>query len=181
MDTYLRVLVFVTVGWLALVLMICGSRLRGNAVGNPPIAWPALALAKLGLAVPFVLLIRYAAQGSSPISVWMALGAAGLLIGGCAIVTAGLLALGTNLRMGLPQPATSLVTSGIYRFSRNPIYFGIYLYLGASLVVALSWLNFCAVLAAVVLHHWIILAEEHFLEEKFRDYEKYRRCVRRYF
>ena len=181
MDTYLRVLVFVAVGWLALVLLICGARLRGNAIGNPPIAWPALALAKLGLAIPIVLLIRYAAQGSSPTSAWNALGAAGLLIGGCAIVTAGLSALGTNLRLGLPEPPTSLVTSGIYRVSRNPIYVGVYFYLGASLVVAFSWLNFCAVLTAVVLHHWIILAEEHFLEEKFRDYEKYRRCVRRYF
>jgi protein-S-isoprenylcysteine O-methyltransferase Ste14 len=82
--------------------------------------------------------------------------------------------------MGLPQDETALVSSGMYGFSRNPIYLGIFLIMGASLVYAFSWVNLVAVILGVALHHRIVLAEEKFLYRQFSGYEAYCRRVRRW-
>ena len=61
MATFLRVLAFVARGWLVFAIMIFGSRLRGNAFGDPPIPRLAFLLAKLGVAVSFLLFLSRAA------------------------------------------------------------------------------------------------------------------------
>ncbi len=180
MATVLRILVFVSSGWLVFAIMIFGSRLRGNPFGEPPIPRFAFLLAKLGVGISFLLLLGRAALAPPSLPGWATFAVVCLLVGGCCIGTAAFSALGASLRVGLPQERTALVTSGIYRFSRNPIYLGLYLFLAASLVYSFSWLNVGAVLTGVVLHHRIILAEERFLAERFGEYEAYRNNVRRY-
>jgi protein-S-isoprenylcysteine O-methyltransferase Ste14 len=73
-----------------------------------------------------------------------------------------------------------LVTSGVYRFSRNPIYAGIFCLMAASLIYAFSWLNVAAVAIGALLHHRIVLGEEKFLASHFDGYDAYRKRVRRY-
>jgi len=81
-----------------------------------------------------------------------------------------------------PAAATSLVTSGIYRLTRNPMY------LGQALVLlgGVLWLGSAAALLAVPLFvGWItrfqILPEERVLADRFgADYAAFRRGVRRW-
>lgn len=78
---------------------------------------------------------------------------------------------------------TELVTSGIYRFSRNPAFLGFDLvYLGV-LLMFFNWLLLAASLfASVMFHIQIARVEEPFLDRVFgADYAVYKRTVNRYF
>ncbi|MGF1628474.1 MAG: methyltransferase family protein [Kiloniellaceae bacterium] len=110
------------------------------------------------------------------------LGAAlGLL--GLALV---LIAAGRFFRAGTAiqphQPASALVTGGLYRLSRNPIYLGItLLYLG--LVAGFASLGALALLPVVLLamEFGVIRREERYLERRFgQAYRDYRARVRRW-
>ena len=82
-----------------------------------------------------------------------------------------------------PYKATAaLVQTGIYRFSRNPIYVGFLLVAVASAACANSaWLILAAVALFVLLRFGVVSREEQYLSRKFGDvYEGYRRKVRRW-
>ena len=149
-------------------------------LGRPTISWPALLLAKLAVGLSLALMLwKLTSSGlrlpAPAAAVFLVLALVGLLL-----LVAGIFRLGSNLRVGLPDEQTTLVTSGVYRFSRNPIYAGVFCLMGASLICAFSWLNVAAVLAGGLLHHRIVLAEEKFLASRFAGYDAYRRRVRRY-
>lgn len=107
--------------------------------------------------------------------------AAGLFLGGFAVLGLAYRSLGDANTTGLPKAGTQLRTAGIYAHSRNPLYLGLYLmtagaviYCGCVVVLALG-------AAAVIAHHRIVLAEERFLLARFGPaYEEYRARVRRY-
>ena len=77
---------------------------------------------------------------------------------------------------------TDLVTSGVYRFSRNPAFLGFDLvYLGL-LLMFFNW-ALCALscFAALMFHLQIVNVEEAFLLSAFGDeYLEYRKHVGRY-
>lgn len=77
---------------------------------------------------------------------------------------------------------TDLVTSGVYRISRNPAFLGFDLvYLGVLLTFFSWWLAALSVFAAVMFHVQIARVEEPFLRVAFgEDYRRYERKVRRY-
>jgi protein-S-isoprenylcysteine O-methyltransferase Ste14 len=87
---------------------------------------------------------------------------------------------GTNINP--LQPATSLVTTGPFRFSRNPLYLSLtLLFAGLSLVVNTLWGFIALVPVLMVLHFGVILREERYLEAKFGEsYRHYRSQVRRW-
>jgi protein-S-isoprenylcysteine O-methyltransferase Ste14 len=89
-------------------------------------------------------------------------------------------AVGTNINPALP--ATTIVTSGPFRFSRNPLYFALtLLYLGLTLAVNTWWGIVVLVPLLTVMHRGVVLREERYLEEKFGGrYRQYRSKVRRY-
>ena len=80
------------------------------------------------------------------------------------------------------QPTTTIVETGPYRFTRNPIYLGMMLGLiGLAIVVNSLWLLLTLVPFALVIRYGVIAREEAYLERKFGDvYGRYRARVRRW-
>ena len=89
-------------------------------------------------------------------------------------------AAGTNVRPSLP--ATAIVTTGPFRFSRNPLYCSLtLLYLGLTAIFNTWWGLIVLVPLLLVMHFGVVLREERYLERKFGDtYRQYRMSVRRY-
>lgn len=85
---------------------------------------------------------------------------------------------------GVPvhHPVTALVTSGIYAWSRNPMYLGLALVMAASALWANStWLVIALVAMMLVIRYAVVAREEAFLEARFGDaYRAYRTRVRRW-
>ena len=80
------------------------------------------------------------------------------------------------------SPTTALVTSGPFRFSRNPIYVAYLLFTVAILLVANSgWGLVFGLVAAVASDRLVVADEEERLRDAFGErYEAYRRAVRRW-
>lgn len=80
------------------------------------------------------------------------------------------------------RPASRLVTSGPYRFSRNPMYSGLgVLYLGLALVFDVGWPVVLFPSAAAALYFLVVRREERYLAHAFgEDYGAYTRSVRRW-
>jgi protein-S-isoprenylcysteine O-methyltransferase Ste14 len=80
------------------------------------------------------------------------------------------------------KPASTLVTRGIFRFLRNPMYVGLIVMVAAlAILLASDWMLVMTVLLAVVLHLGVVRREERYLEGKFGDaYRRYRDRVPRY-
>jgi protein-S-isoprenylcysteine O-methyltransferase Ste14 len=94
--------------------------------------------------------------------------------------------IGAFRRAGTPvipfERSTTLVTTGVYRFTRNPMYLGLSLILTGTAVMAGSLGAFLPLPPLVwILQCGYIDAEERFLEELFgSDYAKYKSRVRRW-
>jgi protein-S-isoprenylcysteine O-methyltransferase Ste14 len=111
---------------------------------------------------------------------WCGLLLAVLAAGIIAWGTFSLLSAGTNVNPTLPT--TSIVTSGPYQFSRNPLYVGLtLLFLGLTLTMNTWWGILVLIPLVLVMHNAVVLREERYLEEKFGEsYRQYRSKVRRY-
>ena len=97
------------------------------------------------------------------------------------ILILSFLRLADSVRMGLPRESTTLITTGIYAYSRNPMYIGVYLLLIASCLYTPNPINLLCALVSIWVHHRIVLAEEKFLADRFGTaWEDYKKRVRRY-
>jgi protein-S-isoprenylcysteine O-methyltransferase Ste14 len=113
-----------------------------------------------------------------PLISWIAVG---ILIAGTLVMIAAIHGLGATLKVGLPEEDTELRTDGIYSFSRNPIYLGVFIIILASCLYFPDLINIAAGIYAVFMHHKIIKGEEKFLETRFGEsWKNYRLRVRRY-
>ena len=86
-------------------------------------------------------------------------------------------------RAGIPgEDKTELVTTGIYKYSRNPAFLGFdFMYIGV-LLMYFNLLLAVFSLFAIVMLHLQILQEEKYLSEVFGDaYREYKKHVFRYF
>lgn len=86
-------------------------------------------------------------------------------------------------RAGIPsEEKTTMISSGIFRFSRNPAFLGFDLtYIGVCLAFGNLVLFIIATITIITLHLQI-LEEEKFLENTFKEeYLTYKRKVGRYF
>jgi protein-S-isoprenylcysteine O-methyltransferase Ste14 len=110
---------------------------------------------------------------------------AALLVLGVAIMLLGVLAFrraSTTVDPRSPESTSRIVRSGIYRFTRNPMYLGM-------LVTLIAWLGWLSNVGAALvpalyglyITRWQIVPEERALTEKFgAEYEAYRNSVRRW-
>jgi protein-S-isoprenylcysteine O-methyltransferase Ste14 len=89
-------------------------------------------------------------------------------------------AAGTNIRPD--RPTTSLVTTGLFAHTRNPVYIGGELALvGLALLLGSDWILLLMAPAMLLLHYGVVLREERYLERKFgAAYLAYKESVPRY-
>jgi len=107
-----------------------------------------------------------------------------LIVGGS--VAIGLSALlkmrevGTNVNP--MQPTTTLVTTGPFRFTRNPIYLAITLtYAGLGVLFNTLWSLLLLPVVLLLMNRGVIEREEAYLERKFgAQYQTYKESVRRW-
>ena len=80
------------------------------------------------------------------------------------------------------RPTTTIVESGPYRFTRYPIYLGMFLGLiGLAIAFDNLWLLILLVTFALVIRYGVVGREEAYLERKFGNvYRGYRSRVRRW-
>ena len=90
----------------------------------------------------------------------------------------------SRLRTGimLQEPATRIVTTGPYRWSRNPQYVAfVAMYLGASILANTLWPLVLLPLVIAALHWLVIEREEAYMHRTFRDeYRAYCQRVHRW-
>ena len=101
---------------------------------------------------------------------------------GDSIFLLSVLCMKDSWRAGIPdQEHTELVTSGIYRFSRNPAFLGFdFMYIGVMLMYC-NLLTVPLTVFAIVMLHLQILQEERYLDETFGEaYREYKRHTFRY-
>lgn len=107
---------------------------------------------------------------------------AGLVLGAVSLFTLSFRefrAAGTSVRG--QKPTTTIVRSGPYRYSRNPIYLSfILLLIGLSIWLNDPWLLVTLVPPVVFISAVVIPREERFLERNFPEYSSYKAAVRRW-
>jgi len=107
--------------------------------------------------------------------------AAGLLCFASVIVMLSFFRLGESIRVGLSNENTTLKTTGIYQYSRNPLYVGVILISVSSCLYFPDLVNICFTCYGIFIHHRIIKGEENFLSSKFgSSWDEYQHRVRRY-
>ncbi len=108
---------------------------------------------------------------------WLAVAIEGL---GLLVIWRGYRDLGDGNQMGLGR-APKLRVSGVYQWSRNPIYVGFHLMTMAAVLYTLNPLVLLLAMTAIAVHHAIVRAEEaHLTREVGPAYIDYARRVRRY-
>ena len=113
----------------------------------------------------------------------------GFDIAGCVLIAAGFVLfvlasveLGVSWRIGIDTRSPGgLVTSGVFSFSRNPIYLFFFSLAAGTFLIAGNPFFLAWIFLFVPVVHSQVLAEEKFLESRFGDeYRAYRKRVRRY-
>jgi protein-S-isoprenylcysteine O-methyltransferase Ste14 len=100
---------------------------------------------------------------------------------GLFFVVISLINLGRSTRLGLPSESTVLKTNGLYKISRNPMYFGFYLLTISATIYMFNLVIFVLGVYSIIIYHLIIIGEESFLDKRFGvDYSNYKKTVRRY-
>jgi protein-S-isoprenylcysteine O-methyltransferase Ste14 len=149
-----------------------------GVVGRPILFFPAAIL--VGLALDRLLPLPFAIPKADGVP-W--------IVGGCLIVF-GLASFASGVRnfsraaTPLPtnRPARVLVTTGIYRWTRNPIYLGFLLVYGGIGIAAQSpWVLILTLPIAITVRYGVVAREEAYLERRFGDsYRDYKARVRRW-
>jgi len=106
-----------------------------------------------------------------------------LLALGVAVVVS---AAGLFRKLGTPlkpfEESTVVVTNGMFRFTRNPMYLGMVVGLFGVAILLRSLVSFLPIpVFAAIIHFQFILNEEHFMEDLFgEEYLAYKHKVRRW-
>lgn len=147
-----------------------------KVITHPPILFLGALLIGLGLnyAWPLGLLLEGARW---PLAIGLVL-VAGALAFTC---VKKFIAAGTNIPTN--RPVNAIVTTGPYRYSRNPIYIALsLLYIGLSVACDSLWSLVLLGPTLLILTHGVIVREERYLAEKFgAEYTDYAEKVHRWF
>ncbi len=105
-----------------------------------------------------------------------------LCMGGLTLFALSLVSFGRSFRVGIdPDHPDKLVTTGVFAFSRNPIYVAFGFVLLGQFLVFSNWILLIYMAAAAWLIHRQVLREEEFLRKNYgQQYLEYSARVRRY-
>ncbi len=147
-----------------------------NVIIRPPIAWALAALAALALQWLMPLRFMPAAAPSG----WVGGAVFAIALSLAAWAIAAISRAGSNVPTNMPT--TTIVDTGPYRFTRNPVYLGMFFGLvGLAIAFDSLWLLVALVPFALVLRYGVVAREEAYLERKFGHvYRRYRSRVRRW-
>lgn len=81
------------------------------------------------------------------------------------------------------RPTTRLITTGIFAWSRNPLYLGgVVTYISLGMLLNSLWSLILLIPAVIAAHFILIIPEERYLQIQFgEEYQRYARAVRRWF
>ena len=105
-----------------------------------------------------------------------------LCFSGLFVLLWSLMSFGKSFRVGIDVDSPDeLVTSGVFAFSRNPIYVGFGLVLIGEFLAFSNWILLVYLAAGVWLFHRQVLREEEFMRQHYgQEYLDYCKRVRRY-
>lgn len=106
----------------------------------------------------------------------------GFCLAGLMLLFLSLVSFGNSFRVGIDtaQP-DKLITTGVFAFSRNPIYVAFGSVLLGEFLVFPNWILLVYMVAAMWLFHRQVTREETYLREHYgQEYEKYSKKVSRY-
>jgi protein-S-isoprenylcysteine O-methyltransferase Ste14 len=147
-----------------------------NVIIRPPIAWALAVLA--GLVLDQLLPLPFVPATVPAVSLGAIVFALALALFAWAIMT--ITRAGSNVPTS--RPVTTIIDSGPYRLTRNPIYLGMMLGLtGLAIAFNSLWPSLTLVPFVLVIRYGVVAREEAYLERKFGDvYRRYRARVRRW-
>lgn len=128
---------------------------------NTKIKWLGIALIGIGICLYLLCAITFVVRGSGTPNIWFA----------------------RPLRFLLGEEPGKMVNSGLYRFSRNPMYVGVLTtVLGEACFYQRYVLLHYFLFLVILFHLVVVMIEEPHLRKKFgKDYEEYRKKTRRWF
>ena len=105
-----------------------------------------------------------------------------LCLGGLILLLLSLVSFGNSFRVGIDvDHADKLVTTGVFAFSRDPIYVAFGFVLLGQFLVFPNWILLVYLAAGIGLFHRQVLREEGFLRQQYdQEYAEYSNRVRRY-
>jgi protein-S-isoprenylcysteine O-methyltransferase Ste14 len=105
-----------------------------------------------------------------------------LCLAGLFLLLLSLISFGKSFRIGIDQAhPDKLVTTGIFAFSRNPIYVAFASVLLGQFLLFSNWILLVYLLAAIWLFHRQVSREEQYLRSHYgQQYSEYSNRVRRY-
>jgi protein-S-isoprenylcysteine O-methyltransferase Ste14 len=147
-----------------------------QVIVRPPLAWGLAVIAGLALDWLTPLPFLPADLPARPLGATVFVLALALLVWAVATIVRA----GSNVPT--TRPTTGIVESGPYRFTRNPIYLGMFLGLiGLTIAFDNLWMLIMATLFALIIRYGVVAREEAYLDRKFGDaYRGYRSRVRRW-
>ena len=159
---------------------------KQQIIGRPPIPVVFFLLAKTLVTVNLTFLILKGLNVNivrlfAPIA-FIDIIALAFLIIGTAILFLSTIKLKNDLVFGLSSSESrQLQTKGIYAISRHPFYLGFIFILFSSCLFNPHYLNIIAFIGAWIIHHFIMIKEEQFLNSQYgEDYKLYTKRVNRY-
>lgn len=119
-----------------------------------------------------------------PVSLTVNILGACLMLAGLTLAVLSQIMMGTSWKIGVPkgkEDKQELITTGLYAFSRNPIYVGIMMFLLGGSLVAPSILTGICLFGTFFLVQKVITREEAYMHSMFGEqYDTYTQKVRRW-
>lgn len=170
---------------IGLIISVVIARVQGiNFIGKPSVQPLLFYTSKLSIFFSIGFLLVKAimpAFGWMEIPVWLTWIGAILALCGSLMLLISFFSMGRALKYGLPEEGTHLITTGIFRISRNPLYVGLFTVNLSSILFNPCLLNVLFSGYCIFSHIWLIRGEERFLETRFGDeWIAYAKKVRRF-
>ena len=146
-----------------------------RVITPPPVI--ALVMIAAGSAASLILPLRFIDGNARYIS-----GGALVLVSAVVILSAYFRMTRAGTNVDVRKPATTVVTDGIYSYTRNPMYAAMVVFLIAmSILLNNLWIMILVPVFILILRRGVIEREELYLEEKFgAEYTEYKKRVRRW-